>query len=435
MMKKRTWLLPGMVMLIVLISACTGKKEPAVQTGGSKGNANVDITGNILLYHHLAEMVPIFDEFIADVRVKYPNLKIDQELQRESSTLQVKYASGDDPDFVIGPQTQQYIEQGKYQNLANMPGIENLEKLCYDIVYDPDLNGIYRVPLCNRAGGLFYNKEIINQMGLDAPKTWSEWVEDMKAIKKAMPDVTPYGYNRSHHPLIYTAVGNQMVEVGSAKLHWAMQHNDTAVLQFDKPGGYIETWAQRVVGLVNDGLIDPELALSGNDDMVFEMFATNKTAYITSGSSWYAGCVQRFPQTAEKFGLWPIPPTVDGMTPFTVVGPDSAVSVSAIDPDQKAIAAVLGDMFSEKFLVAYSKKRGAASAFTNITSNWSSFADEAAYNLSHYPIVTTIPALAGFSFSDMSNLQQELIVGTYNPRQFSQEFAARWNGAFRNASR
>jgi raffinose/stachyose/melibiose transport system substrate-binding protein len=420
-------------MLIAFAGACTAKKEAAAP--GASANTNTDITGNILLYHHLAEMVPIFDQFIADARAKYPNLKIDQELQRESSTLQVKYASGDDPDFVIGPQTQQYIEQGKYQNLANMPGIENLNKLCYDIVYDPNLNGIFKVPLCNRSGGLFYNREIIKELGLDMPKTWGDWVDDMKAIKKAHPDVTPYYYYRSAHPLAYVATGMQMVEVGAANLQWAMNRNDTAILQFDKPGGYIETWAQRIVGLVNDGLIDPELAISGNDDMGYEMFATNKTAYITSGTFWYSGCVQRFPQTAEKFGLWPIPPTVDGMSPFTVAGPDSAVSASATDPDQKAIAAILGDLFSEKFLVAYSEKRGAPAAFTNIQSNWSTLVEDVNYNLANFPIITQMTPPTGFSLSDITNFQQELIIGKYTPRQFAQEFANRWNAAFKNASR
>jgi ABC-type glycerol-3-phosphate transport system substrate-binding protein len=190
-----------------------------------------------------------------------------------------------------------------------------------------------------------------------------------------------------------------------------------------------------MVNLLKDNLIDPELAISGNDDMGYEMFATNKTAYITSGTFWYSGCVQRFPQTAEKFGLWPIPPTVDGMSPFTVAGPDSAVSVSATDPDQEAIAAVLEDLFSEKFLVAYSEKRGAPAAFSNIKSNWSTLANDVSYNWANYPIITQMTPPTGFSLSDITNFQQELIVGKYNPRQFAQEFTHRWNAAFKNASR
>lgn len=234
----------------------------------TSGGVNTAVTGNILIYHHLAEMVGIFDDFIAMIRVKYPNVIIEQELQKESSTLQVKYASGDDPDIVIGPQTQQYIELGKYKDLSKMPGIERLDKLCYDIVYDQKLGGIFKVPLCNRSGGLFYNKEIIEKLGLDAPKTWDEWVEDMKTIKAAMPEVVPYYMYNSAHPVAYVGFGTQMEEVGAVNLQWALNRNDSEILQFDKPGGYLETYAQRVVNLLNDGLIDAELAISGNDDIL-----------------------------------------------------------------------------------------------------------------------------------------------------------------------
>ena len=418
--------------LAILLAACTALSfVPAF----ASEVVNADVTGDILIYHHLAEMVGIFDEFIADIRIKYPNITIEQELQKESSTLQVKYASGDDPDIVIGPQTQQYIELGKYQDLSQMPGIDRLDKLCYDIVYDPNLDGIYKVPLCNRSGGLFYNKEIIEELGLDAPTTWDEWVEDMKTIKAAMPDVVPYYIYNNAHALAYVGFGTQMLEVGPVELQWAMNRNDSEILQFDKPGGYVETFAQRLMDLLEANLIDSELAIVGNDDMGYEMFATNRVAYVTSGTFWYSGCVQRFPDSAEKFGLWPMPATVDGMGQFTVAGPDSAVSVSATDPDQEAIAIILQELFSEKFLKAYSEKRGAPAAFSGVESDWSTLVEDVQYNWENFPIITQMTPVTGFGFSDIAKFQQELLVGTYTPAEWAAEFLNRWDTAYTNSSR
>lgn len=58
---------------------------------------------------------------------------------------------------------------------------------------------VYGVPYNTDTRGLWYNKEILEQAGLDAenwaPKSWDELLDDLRTIKEKVPDVVPLWMN------------------------------------------------------------------------------------------------------------------------------------------------------------------------------------------------------------------------------------------------
>ncbi|MDR1531989.1 MAG: extracellular solute-binding protein, partial [Clostridiales bacterium] len=115
----------------------------------------------LLFYHHMAEMTEYLTDFCDDMTEKYPNIKIEQETQKDTATLQVKYAAGDDPDLVLGPQTQQYYDQGKYLDLTDEYAeiISQLDPDLMDVITDAKTGKIFRIPQCINTFGIFYNKD------------------------------------------------------------------------------------------------------------------------------------------------------------------------------------------------------------------------------------------------------------------------------------
>lgn len=164
----------------------------------------------LLLYHRMGEMTDWFTDFCDYINEKYPNIHIEQETQKDESTLQVKYAAGDDPEILVGPATQQYIDMGKYNSFDNFPELmEKIKPAAKNPVTNVADGKVYRMPLCENTFGLFYNAKMFEELGLSEPKTWDEFVTVLETIKEAKPDVIPlycFGGNYGHQ-IMYWAFG------------------------------------------------------------------------------------------------------------------------------------------------------------------------------------------------------------------------------------
>lgn len=387
----------------------------------------------LLVYHRMSEMVDFWDDFAEKVNERYPNIHLEQELQKEESTLQVKYASGDDPDILCGPATQQYIDMGKYGDFSDhQEWIDRLDPELISAVTDAKTGGIYRMPLCRGIIGIYYNKDIFEELGLDVALTWDDFVENLRIIKEKKPDINPiyfFSDNYGHHILNWVMEPIQ-TEYSTLETVKAIAYNDQDVLNFGGENSYVKQYADRLLALEEEGLFDSELAITGTQATANEAFANGETAMLLTGTWWYGNMAKQFPEMTDSIGVAPLPSIVDGNSAFNGIIADSAISYSATNPHQEEIALVLDMLFEELNLKEYSENRGAPSAFSDVESDWAKVSGQIADNLEKYPKSFQLEAPAGFGIADMSMLNQDLIVGTYNAEEYTQEFTNRWNDCF-----
>lgn len=389
----------------------------------------------ILIYHATPEMTDWFAGFIEAFNSANSDIILEQEVQKDSATLQVKYAAGEDPDILCGNTliTQQYMDMGKYEDLSSQTQwLDRIDPALVDSVKDVKTNAQYRIPLCKNTAGFLYNTQIFDALGLEEALTWETFIDNLRAIKKAMPDVTPWYIMSGNygHQSYYFVHALRQLEIGAFETQKAVALNDAAVLRFDEENSAVQQWAEKLLQVQSEGLIDSEDAITGNDATAYEAFATGKAGVILTGTWFIGGLVKQFPEVKDFMSLAPFPAFVEGSSPFVVAGPDSSIAISSNSQKKEQIYRVIDSLLQPENLKSFSESRGAPSAFNDVVSDWSVLADKAVDNWAKYPSVVNMILPNGFGQSEVNKLAQELLVGAYTPEEFKDEFTKRWNAAF-----
>ncbi len=66
--------------------------------------------------------------------------------------------------------------------------IKDVQEAYIDMVYDVNKDKeetIYGVPFATNASGVIYNTEKFEELGLEVPKTWDEFIDTLQKIKDA----------------------------------------------------------------------------------------------------------------------------------------------------------------------------------------------------------------------------------------------------------
>lgn len=391
---------------------------------------------HITIYHAMPEVSEFLESFAEDFNAENPDIVVEVETQRDAATLQVKYAAGEEPDILIGNVVaQQYMDLGKYLDLSSYTKwTDRIDANVLSSVVDVKTGNLYRLPMCKNNAGFIYNKQIFDELGLKEALTWDEFVENLRTIKREMPDVIPwyvFGGNYGHQSYFFVH-GQRQLDIGSFETQKAITNNDSETLAFDAENSYVQVWAERMLQLQEEGLFDSEEAIAGTAATAYEAFATGRTAIVCSGTWWIGALTSQFPETKEFIDIAPFPNMIEGRDAYTTSSQDSSVAVSSSSEHLAEIERVLDALFSADVQSEYSVVRGAPSAFTDVTSDWSCLADKVRQNQETYPNVVQVLLPNGFGLSEVDKLGQELMVGVYTPEEFAAEYAARWNTAFEN---
>lgn len=134
---------------------------------------------------------------MAGFKKKYPNIDVTVEgmsLDQYSNTLNMKISAGDMPDIVFGnPKT--YSDIVKSGNIMDITDKSFTKRINQDaikcLVVD---NKVYGIPMDLMLSGVIYNKDIFKKYKLQIPKTWPEFVNVMKTLKKNNVTAVAAGY-------------------------------------------------------------------------------------------------------------------------------------------------------------------------------------------------------------------------------------------------
>lgn len=438
MARKR--LLAGLLicsLVLVLFTACSGKapQEQPAAPGASAADdgGKSDKKAKLLLYHYMGEMADYLNGFCERFNSEHPDIELSTELQKDSSTLQIKYAAGEDPDIVFGAASQKYIDLGKYLDFTpHSDWLDRVDPVMKQLFTDVKTGGIYKLPMGRGCTGVFYNKQIFDELGLQPADTWDKLIENLKAVKTAKPDVIPFYIvsNDYFNMTLYGPYGHKTLDLGIVGMKKAVSANDKAALDWGGSGGYMELFGQKLLDMKAAGLIDSELALTSTQEMLSEAFATGKVAATITGTFWSGPLLRQFPDVAKFIGVAPLP-SLDGRGGYIGSSSDSAVSMSAVSKNRDQIFTAVDELFKPENLKSYCSARRVACSFKDAQiTDWSPIADQIQGLWSQYPNLAAPDIPTGFPTSEWSKLGQELIVGSYTAKEYAGAFNEKWNAAY-----
>jgi raffinose/stachyose/melibiose transport system substrate-binding protein len=132
--------------------------------------------------------IEFFNKVIEEFEAEHPDIDVEQvNVPGDMSVvLKTRIARGDVPDiFITYPIEQDYIIRAKKGYLLDLTNEEFISNIDSKIQNRYLVDGkMYGAALSQNAVGVFYNKDKFEELKLEVPKTWDEFIETLKKLEK-----------------------------------------------------------------------------------------------------------------------------------------------------------------------------------------------------------------------------------------------------------
>jgi len=373
------------------------------------------------------------EEKIAEFEQLHPNIDVEFEFQKDASNvMKVKLASSEVPDITTVV-SQEFIDQGVYADISDAAFWDRILPSIKDLCTDLRTGNQYKVATNVTMGGLFYNKKIFNELGLQDAQTWDEFVGNLEAIKTAYPDKTPLFLGGKDswtlgHFVEFWAHGIVKQDLGIPGSRKAFL--DQTVV-WDAPNGIMENFAAALLELRDKHLINDD-AITASYDNQKEAFA-NGDAIIINQGMWVVGDILSInPAMQDTIGFGPFPSVVDGYRPMVLSAEDSVYAIASDTQHMEEVLTFLDFMFSKDVQKEYSEIRSMPSAFVDVVSDWGPIKDDAKRVIEQYVNINfSTEAPANLSVDDTGRMIQKLLKGDYaDPAAFAKAYQKLWDDAY-----
>lgn len=307
-MKKGAALLAGVLAAAAVLSGCGGQGNNGSTTSADSAAAESTTEGNAkasgekvtisLLSWNTDE---ILGEFIAGFEQENPNIKIDLQyvppVQQYVDKFSVLAASGQMTDmfYIAAENKQEVISKGVAEDISDMEIFSRIDPAT-SATYGKD-GKIYGYSPDAWIGGIFYNKDLFEQAGIEKePETWQDFV-DCAAKLKAI-GVEPYlddadNVHNLAQDLYQCSVISQEpdadVQINEGKATFQEKYTEPLKLWYDD--------------MIASGLYS-QMALGLNSDQVIDMFANGEVDMMHGGPWNIATIEQKNPEmNYDIFGL------------------------------------------------------------------------------------------------------------------------------------
>ena len=307
-MKKGAALLAGVLAAAAVLSGCGGQGNNGSTTSADSAAAESTTEGKAkasgekvtisLLSWNTDE---ILGEFIAGFEQENPNIKIDLQyvppVQQYVDKFSVLAASGQMTDmfYIAAENKQEVISKGVAEDISDMEICSRIDPAT-SATYGKD-GKIYGYSPDAWIGGIFYNKDLFEQAGIEKePETWQDFV-DCAAKLKAI-GVEPYLDDADNvHNL---AQDLYQCSVISQEPDADVQINEGKATFQEKYTEPLKLWYNDMIA---SGLYS-QMALGLNSDQVIDMFANGEVAMMHGGPWNIAMIEQKNPElNYDIFGL------------------------------------------------------------------------------------------------------------------------------------
>lgn len=230
--------------------------------------------------------------------------------QQGDQVLQTKFATDDLPDIiqVYKPQWVESYANGldKLVDLTGLPSASEYDEnaLKGTFIYNDKL---YAMPIDSIVlSGVFYNKQVFADAGVEIPQTWDELLEVCQKLKDS--GVVPVYYSGkdawSVQPPTISGILSDAAEKGIDTFELMDQIN-TNQLKFSDCTNFVDT-IQRTKDLIDLGYVN-ETYLSDTVDSAHQALADGACAMYINGTWCADNITEKFPDKADNIGAFAIP--------------------------------------------------------------------------------------------------------------------------------
>lgn len=171
-------LLSGLLASTFVLTAC-GSSDETSESGGETANGTVTLE----LFSNKAESVDTYNNLIAKFEDENPNIKIQLEAPPEAETvLRTRLTRNDMPDIMSIGGNATYGELGRegvLMDLSDEDFLNSIQPAYLEMItrlVGSDTEGTFGVPYATNANGVIYNKTLFEEMNMEIPETWDEFI-------------------------------------------------------------------------------------------------------------------------------------------------------------------------------------------------------------------------------------------------------------------
>jgi N,N'-diacetylchitobiose transport system substrate-binding protein len=237
-------------------------------------------------------------------------------------------AGGTTPDVAeVGTTwTPEFAEAGALMDLTEqVEGSDAAGDLVEGLVEAGTVDGaLYGMPWYAGVRSVVYRTDVFEEVGVEPPTTWDEWVEVASAIKAAKPEMIPMPVAGDNEYGVYPFVWGAGGEI-------ATQEGDTWTCQLDSPEAQegIQFYADMAL---EHGLSTPA-ATTWKETDLRDAFVAGDVAMMMSGSWTPGAIVEGNPELEGNIGAFPIPGQDGGMSPSFLGGSHLSIFEGSENPE------------------------------------------------------------------------------------------------------
>lgn len=297
------------------------------------------VTLNLL--SNKSENINTYKGLIEEFEAENPDIKIKFDSPPEAETvLRTRLVKNDIPDlmFIAGNAT--YGELGRAGVLHDFSDSELVEKIqpsyidMIDRLVGPEQEGVFGLPYATNANAVIYNKQKFEELGLEVPKTWDEFIEILEKAKAA-----------GEIPIYFT-----LKDAWTGMISWNSLGGNIAGEEFaDKKSSGKTTFVKSY-----DEVADKMLTLTeyGHKDNLGVAYGDGNNAFAAGEGVMYIQGNWAIPEILKAnpdadLGVFPMPVTNDPEKNKLVSGVDVLLTISK-DSEHKEEAMKFLEFMTEK---------------------------------------------------------------------------------------
>lgn len=317
--RKRVMAIAAGAALALSASACS-----VGQIGGSSGDGGEDsVTIRMLVPVSADGQTVVQEAMIEAFTAKNPNITINLETQpggTEGDNLtKTKLSTGEMPEvfhYNSGSLMQALSPDTQLVNLADEPWAKDITD-----TYRPTVStdkGMYGAPMgTTLAGGIVYNKKVYEELGLEVPTSWADFMANNKAIKAAgkVPIVQTFGTDWTAQIFVLADFANVLAQ----DPEWADEYTKNKRKYAEQPAlqGWLNQEETAKAGYYNKN------AASAQYDQGAELIASGEAVHWPILTNSLTLFQQNHPEAIEDLGLFAIPAKDPANTQLTMWLPNS----------------------------------------------------------------------------------------------------------------
>lgn len=179
MIKKLTAIAAGIVLGASILAGCSSGDEK-------------DGKVTLHLFSNKSENINTYKGLIEEFEAENPDIRIKFDSPPEAETvLRTKLIKNDIPDVMLIAGNATYGELGRagvLEDFAESELIDSIQPSYLDMIdrlVGPEKDGVYGLPYATNANTVIYNKQKFEELGLEVPKTWDEFIAVLEKAKAA----------------------------------------------------------------------------------------------------------------------------------------------------------------------------------------------------------------------------------------------------------